>query len=40
MKYVYLLQRVSHPKKRYTGISADFQERQQMQAVRQDFGQY
>ena len=27
MKYVYLLQSLSNPKKRYTGVSSDFQER-------------
>jgi predicted GIY-YIG superfamily endonuclease len=27
MKYVYLLQSLSNPKKRYTGVSADFHER-------------
>ena len=27
MRYVYLLQSLSNPKKRYTGISDDFQER-------------
>ncbi len=27
MKYVYLLQSLSNPNKRYTGITADFQER-------------
>jgi len=27
MKYVYLLQSLSNPKKRYAGVSVDFQER-------------
>ncbi len=27
MKYVYLLQSISHPNKRYVGITADFSER-------------
>ncbi|MGO8705902.1 MAG: GIY-YIG nuclease family protein [Candidatus Brocadiia bacterium] len=27
MKYAYLLQSLSNPRKRYTGLSADFQER-------------